>query len=121
MCWKSACRSVCRHVCFYECTSLVGHVAYVSLTLWVTESTPTPCPTITHYLHPFSTNMQVHMHRGKRRREVAKGEREVKGGGCVQVYDNTQTDALVEKSLNCKKGILPRIHKSKYQLIRGSR
>lgn len=45
----------------------------------------------------------------------------MKGGGCVQVYDNTQTDALVEKSLNCKKGILPRIHKSKYQLIRGSR
>lgn len=43
------------------------------------------------------------------------------GGGHMQVYDNTQTDALVEKSLNCKKGCLPEIHKSKYQLIRGSR
>lgn len=41
--------------------------------------------------------------------------------GGVQVYDNTQTDALVENSLNCKQGRLPGIQESKYQLIRGSR
>lgn len=45
----------------------------------------------------------------------------MKGGGCMQVYDNTQTDALVENSLNCKQGRLPGIQESKYQLMRGSR
>lgn len=84
-----------------------------------------PCSTITRYLHPFSTNMQVHMHEGKRRTEVAERERGWGGEGCwgggVQVYDNTQTDALVENSLNCKRGVLPKIQESKYQLIRGSR
>lgn len=53
--------------------------------------------------------------------EGGAGRWRVCGGGHMQVYDNTQTDALVEKSLNCKKGCLPGIHKSKYQLIRGSR
>lgn len=46
--------------------SLVGHVAYVSLTLWVTE----PPPPLSDTLHPFSSNMQV-----------CTAEREREGGG----------------------------------------
>lgn len=37
----------------------------------------------------------------------------------MQVCDNTQTDALVEKSLNCEQGSSPGIQKSKYQRMRG--
>lgn len=77
MCWKSARRSVCWHVCLSVCVSLDGHVAYVSLTLWVTEklaSLPPSLPrspSVTRYLHPFSTNMQVH----------TRGEEEGEDGG----------------------------------------
>lgn len=39
----------------------------------------------------------------------------------MEVYDNTQTDALVEKSLSWKRGSSPEIQKSKYRLMRGSR
>lgn len=41
------------------------------------------------------------------------------GGGHMQVYDNTQTDALVEKSLNCKKGLLARNPQIKIPAYKG--
>lgn len=48
---------LCLSACLWACESwpprirgLVGHVAYVSLTLWVTEKPS--CLTITHHLHP---------------------------------------------------------------------
>lgn len=93
MCWKSARRSVCWHVCLgvCVCVSLDGHVAYVSLTLWVTEKArlpPSLPPTrsVTRYLHPFSTNMQLHTRGGRRKgkeRKVGVGGQGVWGGGGV--------------------------------------
>lgn len=78
-------------------------VAYVSLTLWVTEKLPRPS-----YLHPFSTNTRRGGRRRRRRWGLAAGEG--KGGvcgwwrWCMQVYDNNQTDALAKnKTQNLKK------------------
>lgn len=122
MCWKSARRSVCWHVCASACVcvSLDGHVAYVSLTLWVTEKLKPPSrPTVTRYLHPLfffssssSTNMQVHMRGGRGKEgEVAKGTEEGRkksggvgreGGRCACRFMIIPKQMLLsENSLNC--------------------
>lgn len=54
---------------------LTDHVAYVSLSLWVTDK-PT-CPTIST---PFTTNMEVH-EAEETGKEVATGGRRRGGGG----------------------------------------
>lgn len=117
---------VCPSACV--CVSLVGHVAYVSLTLWVTEKPSSP--SLHHPPSPPLFHKHASAHARKEGREgVRKEQREGQGGGggggegwgCMQVYDNTQTDALVENSLNCKQGSLPGIQESKYRLIRGCR
>lgn len=87
---------------------------------WVTEKPP--CPTITQPLHPlFLPHANAHSRGTGSSEREERGSREVKGRGSMQVYDNTQTDALVENSLNCEQGRLPGIQESKYRLIRGSR
>lgn len=78
-----------------------------------------------HHHPPLPFQQHAHMLCAQLRRGLGNGKGgglswEVKGGGCMQVYDNTSTDAVVEKSLNCKQGSLPGIQESKYQLMRGS-
>ena len=84
---------------------------------WVTEKPHhhPPSPPL------FPPTCKCTRQRKEREEREERGSREVKGRGSMQVYDNTQTDALVENSLNCEQRRLPGIQESKYQLIRGSR
>lgn len=79
-----ACLCVCVcHSCLPWIRRLVGHVAYVSLTLWVTEKPPLP-----HHHPPspplFLKHASAHGWWRRRRERKGKEEREEQGGeGCV--------------------------------------
>lgn len=133
MCWKSACGSECRCVCLrVSLLFALDKETSWSCGLCIIDSVghgkaPLAPIIITHHLHPFSSNMQVHTadegegeRKGKEEREEQGGEGCVVGGTCRFMIIPKQM--LLLKSLwIAKRGCSPGIHKSKYQLIRGRR